>query len=284
MLLAGLAVLLLIVLAAGLGNIHFQTARPISLGESTTIQLSFEEIAEDIGNIPFSEQVVFWGLVFILVIIVSSLLSPELRKRIILFFLRFALFAVALFYISRKFRTSFPELGLGGVVGAEANALAAGEAAMAVFTPPQVSSALLYVISLGIVLVLAVIVFFISRWWLQRLHLRKGSQPLEGLAEIARSSLADISSGRAWEDVIINCYARMGDVVDTQRGLSRRKDLTASEFAARLEAAGLPGEAVRRLTSLFEAARYGSRHASRAEMIEAIACLTTVLYACGVNE
>ncbi len=100
---------------------------------------------------------------------------------------------------------------------------------------------LLYLISLGVILVLAGIAFLVGRWWLRNQHLQKNSQYLESLAEIARSSLADISSGRNWEDVIIKCYARMSDVVGTQRGLHRRKDLTASEFAARLEGAGLPG-------------------------------------------
>jgi hypothetical protein len=278
-----LVVLMLVLLAQGLGDLHFQSARPLSQGESTSIQLSFEGIAGDISNIPFWEQVVFLGLSFILVIIASLFLSPELRKRIILFFLRFVLFVVAMFYILKKFSFSTPELEQGGAVGAPGFETAGEDIATAVFTPPHPSSIFLYLISLGVVLAVAIIVFFLSRWWLQRQRLRKASQPLEDLAKIARSSLDKISSGRDWEDVIINCYKRMNDVVDAQRGLSRRKDLTASEYAARLEGAGLPGDAVRRLTRLFEAARYGTRNANREEMVEAVACLNSVLYACGVS-
>lgn len=281
---AGIAVLLLVILAAGLGNIHFQPGRPISLGETAAIQVSVDKIAGDIVNIPFWKQVVFWGLIFILVIIVSLLLSPEMRKRIILFFLRFALFALALFYILRKFRAAIPELNVGATAAAEGLPQAGEELAPTVFTAPHVSSTLLYLISLGVVLVLAVVAFFISRWWLQRQSLRKSSQSLDGLAEVARASLADISSGGNWENAIINCYARMSDVVDAQRGLIRRKDLTAGEFTARLEEAGLPGEAVRRLTRLFEAARYGTREASHEEMLEAVASLQMILRACGVSE
>ncbi len=279
-----LAVLMLVILAAGLGKIQFQSPPPISLGESTTIQLSFEGIVEDITNIPVLQQVVFWSLVFLLVIIVSLFLSPEMRKRIILFFLRFVLFAVALFYILKKFRASFPELNIVDTSTTEGIPQAGGDTTSMVFIPPHVSSPLLYLISLGVVLLLAVIAFFISRWWLKRQRLRNSSQSLEGLAEIARSSLADISSGRGWEDAIINCYARMSAVVDARRGLNRRKDLTPSEFAMRLEGAGLPGDAVQRLTNLFEEARYGARQATRKEKIEAIDCLTTVLHACGVDE
>jgi hypothetical protein len=280
---AGLAVLILVFLATGLGNIQFQPGRPLSLGESTTIQLSFDEIAGDISTIPVWDQVVFLSLTFLLIIIISLFLSPEMRKRIIMFFLRFVLFAVVLFYILKKFRTSIPELNIGETGTREGIAQAGGESVTTVFNPPQVSSTLLYLISLGVVLVLAVITFLIIRWWLRRQRLREASQSLDGLAEIARSSLVDISSGRGWEDAIIKCYVRMSEVVDAQRGLSRRKDLTPSEFATRLEGAGLPGDAVRRLTSLFEAARYGARQASRKETIEAFACLTTILRACGVE-
>ncbi len=281
---AGLAVLMLIFLAAGLGNLHFQPGRPISLGESETIHLSFEGIAEEISNIPIWDQVVFWGLVFLVVIIVSLLLSPELRKRIILFFLRFVLFAVALFYILKNFSSSFIELDSEEATAVEGIPQAGVESATTVFTPPHVSPIFLYMISLGVVLILAVIAYFVSRWWLQRQRLRKASQPLERLAEVTRSSLADISSGMGWENAIVKCYLRMSNVVATQRGLIRRMDLTPSEFAMRLEKAGLPGEAVQQLTNLFEAARYGARQASRKETIEAVACLTTILHACGVNE
>jgi hypothetical protein len=284
MLAACLALLMLVFLAAGLGNLHFQPGRPISLGESETIHLSFEGIAEEISNIPIWDQVVFWGLVFLMVIIVSLLLSPELRKRIIVFFLRFVLFAVALFYILKKFSTTFMELDSEETTAVEGIPQAGVESATTVFTPPHVSPIFLYIISLGVILVLAVIAYLVSRWWLQRQRLRKASQPLERLAEVTRSSLADISSGMGWEDAIVKCYLRMSNVVAAQRGLIRRMDLTPSEFAMHLEKAGMPGEAVRQLTNLFEAARYGARQASRKETIEAVACLTTILHACGVNE
>jgi hypothetical protein len=104
------------------------------------------------------------------------------------------------------------------------------------------------------------------------------------LAEIVRTSLDDISSGRDWEAVIIKCYARMSDVVGSRRGVQRRKGFTPAEFSIRLVNAGLPGDAVRRLTHLFEEARYGTRQASQMEVNEAIACLDSVLTACGVEK
>jgi Domain of unknown function (DUF4129) len=281
---ACLAVLMLVLLAAGLGNLHFQPGRSFAQGKSLSFQFSIEKVSEEIASIPTWKQVVFLFLVFLLVIIVIALLPPKWRKKILKYFLRYALFVLFLWYIVKNFRVLLPALNLAMAGTPKSSVPNLTETAQSVFMPPQVPSMVLYLISLGIILALALIVFLISRRWLQKQDLQKNSRPLEGMAKIARSSLADISSGRNWEDVIINCYARMSDVAGTQRGLHRRKDLTAGEFAFRLEGSGLPGEAVRRLTRLFEAARYGVRHASREETAEAIACLTTVLNACGINE
>ncbi len=281
---ACLAVLMLVVLAAGLGNIHFLPGRPLAQVPASTFQISIEKVAEEIANIPLWRQVVFWALVLVLVIIVTSLFPPEWRKKILKYFLRYSLFVLAILFLMKNFRSLLPALKIGNAAALEGNVPTSVETAPAVFTPPQIPAALLYLISLGVILALAVMAFLLGHGWLQKKRLQKDSQSLEDLGEIARSSLADISSGREWEDVIINCYARMSEVADVQRGLHRRKDLTASEFAARLEGAGLPGQAVRRLTRLFEAARYGARHASPEEVAEAVACLRTVLQACGVNE
>jgi Domain of unknown function (DUF4129) len=284
MLLAGLAVILLVLLAAGLQNVHFQPGRPLAQGASATIRLSFGQIIAAIADIPIWEHLVFWALVLILVVSATFLLSPELRKRIILFFLRFALFALAVIYLLKNSRLSSILVQPGETAAPGASLTPGVESSPAVFTPPHVSSSLLYLISLGVVILLALAAFVVGRWWFRKQRLRKGSPPLESLVEIARSSLVDISAGKAWEDVIVKCYLRMNEVVETKHGVQRRPDLTPSEFAGRLEAAGLPGEAVRRLTRLFEAARYGAKLASRQEMVEAVSCLSMILRACGVNE
>lgn len=280
----GLVVFILVILAAGLGNTRFLPGHPLAHGESVTFQISVDKVTEEITDIPLWKQVFFWTLVLLLVIIVASLFPPEWRKKILKAFLRYTLFVLALIYLVKNFHALLPALSLAKIGAPVTSGPLSQETAPVVFTPPQVPSAFLYLISLGVILALAVIAFLGSRRWLQKRRLPNGSQPLQDLAKIARSSLTDISADRAWEDAIIRCYARMSAVLETQRGIHRRKDLTASEFALRLEAAGLPGEAVRRLTRLFEDARYGARQATRAEKVEAIACLRTVLHACGVTE
>jgi hypothetical protein len=106
-------------------------------------------------------------------------------------------------------------------------------------------------------------------------------KPLEEIARIARSSLDDLTSGRNSSDVIINCYLRMSDVVSDRRQLHREIAMTPHEFAVRLEQAGLPGDAVNRLTRLFEGVRYGDRKSGPKDTNEAVSCLKTILHYCG---
>ena len=49
----------------------------------------------------------------------------------------------------------------------------------------------------------------------------------------------------------------------------------------RLERAGLPGDAVRRLTRLFETVRYGDKRSAPKDVSEAVNCLNTILHYCG---
>jgi hypothetical protein len=279
-----LALLMLVFLAAGLDNLHFQPGRPFTQGKTITFQISIEKISDEIASIPVWKQVVFVLLVFLLVVIVVAVIPSKWRKKFLKYFLRYALIVLLLFFIVKNFRVLLPALNLAGAQASKNIPPNTSETPQSVFIPPQIPSVIMYLISLGVVAALALVVFLISRWWMQNQGFRKKPLSLEGLAQVARSSLADISSGRNWENVIINCYARMSDVVSKQRGLHRRMDLTASEFALRLENSGLPGEAVRRLTRLFEAVRYGVRRASQEEKAEAIACLTSVIHACGIDE
>jgi hypothetical protein len=105
--------------------------------------------------------------------------------------------------------------------------------------------------------------------------------PMKKLAKIVRSSLNDLSAGRDSTDVILNCYFRMSDVVAEKKRIDRKESMTPAEFAIRLEQAGLPGDAVKRLTRLFEAVRYGGQKTNSTMVNEAVACLTTILHFCG---
>jgi hypothetical protein len=57
--------------------------------------------------------------------------------------------------------------------------------------------------------------------------------------------------------------------------------MTTGEFEALLAEKGLPREPVRRLTRLFESARYSLREPAPGEERSAIACLDSILDLCG---
>jgi hypothetical protein len=281
---AAISIVMLVFIAAALDGLRFEPGRPPVREETASIQISMEKVVQEIVEIPFWKQLAFWGLVFLMVLLFASLLTPEMRKRLIRYFLRVAFIGLAVFYLLKNYRELFTALNFGSAAAVDKGVPPAVEYVPEVFSPPQVPSSLLYLISLVVILVLLAIGYLAGHWWLRQKNFQKDARSLENLAEIARTSLADISSGRGWEDAVIQAYTRMNEVVANRRGLHRQQDATPSEFAARLEAAGLPGDAVSRLTRLFEAARYGARRSGRDEKAEAIACLNLVLYACGVTE
>jgi hypothetical protein len=144
------------------------------------------------------------------------------------------------------------------------------------FLEPDIPAWWTYVASLLTVLAAAS-----GGWWLWRsLQVRPGG--LSEVGSIAQRALADLEAGRAWEDAVIACYARMTEVLAREQNLHRPRAMTAAEFARGLERAGLPAEPVQRLTRLFEKARYGVRGSSGADAAEAAACLRVVLGAIGV--
>ena len=81
----------------------------------------------------------------------------------------------------------------------------------------------------------------------------------------------------------MRAYVRMNEAVSSARGLVRQPAATPSEFSARMEQAGLPGEAARALTGLFEQVRYGGQSASPQDRDLAAAALNAILRACGVK-
>jgi len=139
-----------------------------------------------------------------------------------------------------------------------------------VYTPPEVSNWLGFLIGFIIIVVIGVLAYL---WW------ENNRQKDDDFSHITLKTLKDISSGRQWEDAIIQCYADMNAIVQQQRRLHRAQALTANEFAEELQRAGLPPEPVQNLTRLFEKARYSNRKTQTDESTAAIQCLTDILQA-----
>jgi hypothetical protein len=273
---AVLALGALTVLAISLNQIPFREGQHFGREETTQFQVSAQEIQQILSDVPIWKQLVLWTMAGLLVVLIGLILSPELRKRLLIIFLRMAVTFWALYIIFRNYGAELLGFNMGGVAPPSNNEFTPIPA----FSAPQVSPTFSYLISFAFALLWLAILWGLYRGW-KKYQLLNTKKPLEEIARIARSSLDDLSSGRNSSDVIINCYLRMSDVVSSRRRLQREIAMTPHEFAQRLEQAGLPGDAVTRLTRLFEGVRYGDRKSGPRDVNEAVGCLKTILHYCG---
>jgi hypothetical protein len=230
-------------------------------------------------EIPIWQQLLALILLALMIVLIGLLLSPEMRKRMLLLLVRGVLTALAVYYLLKNYGDQFLPFNLQEA--AESLANEESSIPMPAFQPPSVSPVFSYLISFAFALILLAVVWMVYRNWQARYAALRKSKPLDEIAKIARTSLRDLSSGRNSSDVIINCYLRMSDVVSSKRQLQRAIAMTPQEFAVRLERAGLPGDAVTRLTRLFEGVRYGDRRSAPKDVNEAVSCLKTILQYCG---
>lgn len=278
LLLAVLALGALTVLAISLNEIPFRPGLRFVREEAPLPPPPAEELVDLTVNIPLWKQMIVWLLLSLLFVLIALLLSPEGRKRMLLLLIRVGFTMWAIYFLFKNYGDELFGFNLQRPDPLQVD----GETVvpMPVFEVPQVSPAFSYLISFAFALILLVVIWLLYRGWLRYTSLNK-TGPLDEIAKIARSSLRDLSSGRDSSDVIINCYLRMSDVVSHKRQLHREIAMTPHEFALRLEQAGLPGDAVTRLTRLFEGVRYGDRKSGPKDVNEAVSCLKTILHYCG---
>ncbi|MFN8413406.1 MAG: hypothetical protein U0Z26_13545 [Anaerolineales bacterium] len=65
------------------------------------VEIGVSRLLQTTVEAPLWKQVTFWAVLFLFVILVT-LLSPELRKKLLLMFLRFALLPLVISYIIQK--------------------------------------------------------------------------------------------------------------------------------------------------------------------------------------
>lgn len=286
--LAFLALVSLVLLVGALRNMDFRPAQPIGSSDSNARSIDLSTIATLLGEaaeIPFQNQIAFWLGLLLIVGLISSLLSPELRKKLIRAFLRIASFAIILLYVIKKNPDALAGLfQMLQPLGEPANTLTGDEIPPPVFQPPQIPSYLSFLVTFGLILLGVALLWILIRWWEKQKELSSAHLPLKEIADIARMSLKNIEAGQDSNDAIIQCYDRMSNAVDTKRGLQREYSMTPAEFASRLERAGLPREPVTRLTRLFESVRYGRHVSGTSEITEAVTCLTSILKYCGETQ
>jgi hypothetical protein len=275
LLLAALALGALTVLAISLNGVPFREGQNFAQQLKVESPVLPDTIDQEWGAIPLWKQLLVWFLAGLMLVLIGFLLSPELRKRLLRIFIRLALTFWAIYFLIKRGIINPALFGGGGAPAAQVSTVP-----MPVFEPPQVSPTFSYLISFAVALIWLMVIWLLYRGWKRYLSLN-AKKPLGEIAKIARSSLNDLSSGRNSSDVIINCYLRMSDVVSDKRHLYRHAAMTPHEFALHLEQAGLPADAVTKLTRLFEGVRYGARRSGPQEINEAVSCLKTILHYCG---
>lgn len=284
--LAVFALISLVLLTNALGNIDFQPSQPIgggSEGQSAGQPSDPARLLEIAVEVPLWKQVALAVAVFLFLLLATSLLGPELRKKLLLIFLRVAIFMLLLVYIIKKRPELFAQL-FGGLAGMNQNSSIAPQADAVpepVFVPPQEVSWLSYAVALGVILLVIFSIWWGNRIWNRIRELSAPREPLKDIAKIARDSLSDLKAGRSYENAIVECYGRMSEAVAKKQGLQRSHEMTPSEFATRLTRAGLPRAPIEKLTGLFELVRYGKHPAGQMEINEAVQCLTLILKYCG---
>lgn len=280
LLLSFLALGALTVLSVSVGSVSFADAQPVGREEAEASTRLPPLALGQIRNVAPQSQAVLIVTFVVLLALVAVLLSPEGRKRMFIVLFRMAFTLLAVYFLFKRYPGVFDFLNPAGQGTAPRSPGLESGAGIPppVFTPPQETPLLTYAVSLLVVLGL-----IFAAWWSYRAWRALTQRPavsLQDLARIARASLRELSDGRETTDVIMTCYFRMSEVVGERRNLQRGMGVTPSEFASRLEEAGLPGDAVRRLTRLFEGVRYGGRKAGPKEVNEAVACLTSILQYC----
>jgi hypothetical protein len=270
----------LIALSVGLRDMPFRDAQSFGRNQIGEIRHIPIAIINSIVEVPFWTQVSAWAIFTLMFVLIGLLLSPEMRKRLIKIAIRAAVTYWGLYILFTRYHEALAQMALnlnsaGNSSGSTVNPLPSPE-----FSPPRFVSWVSYLISFAFIALMVFVVWKAYTFW-KELSTPDAEQPLKKFAKIVRSSLGDLSSGRNSTDVIVNCYLRMSDVVAEKRTLHRKAAMTPAEFAVQLEGAGLPSDAVNRLTRLFEGVRYGDRRTSPKDVNEAVACLTTILHHCG---
>lgn len=269
--------LALALLSAALRDFTFRPSEPFSFNFGGLPVMARSGTAIEI---PLWKILLFSGLLLTIFVIILLLLDPEVRKRLLLRLLRFVLTMLGIWMLMNyAYERGNLQQVLNLIPAAGAGTSSATQSNAAVYVPPQISPWLVFAVSFGVALVLVLI------GWFFYTHQPKprAALALDEIAEIACDALDGLQDGHNWDDAIVRCYIRMSTVVTTERGLIRQPGSTPAEFAQRMERAGLPGEAVRTLTRLFEGVRYGGKISSLAERDLAAAALGAIVHACGVD-
>ncbi|HVU14572.1 MAG TPA: DUF4129 domain-containing protein [Phototrophicaceae bacterium] len=275
-LLSGAALLILLLAMSLPRQVLFQ-GQPFSLDEA---QPNTAAAAPALSNDDLFDTLFRGGMALVLVLvpvyIVYSLLTPNGRRRLI----GNVILIIILLLIAQYIQDHPPppnqqttEAALGAQPPPESNGIP--PSVFPTEPPPWLTVAVIAVFAAAVIAVILLI------FWLRNRNQPKADLTMIALVEAAQSTIESIQAGGDLKYTVIRCYQEMMRVVREQRGIAREDTMTVREFEDELISRGLPSEAIRTLTRLFEQVRYGSLPTTDADEAVALGALTDIVNAIG---
>lgn len=132
-------------------------------------------------------------------------------------------------------------------------------------------------------LIILVSMFYILIRLVPESPLVEEGTPLDEVRQQAQTAVYALQQGKPLANVILRCYADMEQAVRTQLGIERQQAMTVREFEQKVIQLGLPAEAVATLIHLFEQVRYGRYTPQSQDQTQAINSLNQIIAATTKN-
>jgi hypothetical protein len=222
-----------------------------------------EETGSSLGSsrLPISINVVWVITIFLalyIVALLAILITPEGRRRFLVFVVIIAAIILALNLMPPRepetVESTLPEQDPVPGILIEEPFEPTPIAALLDQPPASVEWLVTLVgviLAAGLVALVVMIIVVINRR-------RRMMSIEEGIAQHAQKALDEFDAGYDYHDVIIRCYAQMSRVLLEEKGVEREIGMTPHEFENALVRNHFPAEPVIELTRLFEEVRYGA--------------------------
>lgn len=253
-------------MAASLSSMKLDSGNPVALGDDDYKTYTTVVGASSFMIILVRAAIIMAGFLVPLSL-VHILRSREGRRRIVIFIV----VLLAIGFLVQK----VPKKGLNIEMPSIKNIMAEAlkSAPTEKYTPsPPAWIVLVFSIGLSILLTGAGLLV----WY----YLKKRTTPIKRVAEEAQKAIDEIESGGNLKEGVIRCYYEMSNVLDEQKGITRKRSMTTREFENLLKDTGLGLSQVSRLTRLFELVRYGSKNLGQDQEAEALDCLREIVKTC----
>lgn len=284
LLMAGVAILLLF-LAASITRIKMQPGNPFPLAWKQAPQAQGAPFGNGNWILVLIRGVLILCAISVPIYIFINLLTPKGRRRLLKGLIQLSVLFLILYLLfnlvesankrNKELPTEQPNYAVGE--GMQPSEGLTGVYEQPVTNPPPWLDV---GICLGLAFILAILITVLA-WGIYKATRENAGDARARLADEAQDALDALQAGGNIRETVIRCYIQMTQVLAKERNIRREEAMTPHEFQQiLLTKMKLPEIPVQRLTSLFEAVRYGDYHPGKREELEAIDSLTAIAEAC----